>query len=566
MTYHAKTNWKFDDPVTEDDFNRIERGIKGAYEGLEEKGNEITEHEEKRNNPHNVNKGQVGLSNVDNVKQATKAEFDSHDSDKTRHITASERSSWNAKETPEGAQEKVDEHADLKNNPHNVTKSQVGLSNVTNHQQVKKSGDTVTGDLVIEKEVRVKEGLVINRPTNADDPRFKFIYNTSGDLELWAYNSNEEWELRAVLGGRNASKMSYGGNVVETTSGAQSKVNSHANKTDNPHSVTKGQVGLGSVQNYGVATQSEAETGASNSKYMTPQRTKQAIDKLTPEGISEQDVDKKIETHAERKNVHGLNASNLAIGSSASATDSGSTAVGRWADSIGPGSTAIGGNTETHRYATALGNGASSLGDSSIALGHDASAVALGSIALGSTVIANNNGEGILGGSKLSLTNKWIIPGSFTVSGTKNFEMPHPHPDKRETHRLRHSAVESPTAGDNLYRFEIEAKKDNETVEYELPDYFQYLNKDVDVWVNGVDHFGNAYGKVEGNTLKVTCEYEGKYKVLVIGTRNDEHQSVQDWGIKGVEREIGESWTGETYVFEVDEILSVEEIKGEEIQ
>lgn len=40
----------------------------------------------------------------------------------------------------------------------------------------------------------------------------------------------------------------------------------------------KGDVGLGSVENYGIATQSEAETGSSTTKYMTPQRTAQAID------------------------------------------------------------------------------------------------------------------------------------------------------------------------------------------------------------------------------------------------------------------------------------------------
>ncbi len=69
-------------------------------------------------------------------------------------------------------------------------------------------------------------------------------------------------------------------NAKETPAGAQSKVDVHANKTNNPHSVTKSQVGLGSVQNYGLATQAEAEAGTSNAKYMTPLRTKEAIDSL----------------------------------------------------------------------------------------------------------------------------------------------------------------------------------------------------------------------------------------------------------------------------------------------
>ena len=45
----------------------------------------------------------------------------------------------------------------------------------------------------------------------------------------------------------------------ETPAGAQAKVDAHANLTNNPHSVTKSQVGLGNVSNYGLATKAEAE-------------------------------------------------------------------------------------------------------------------------------------------------------------------------------------------------------------------------------------------------------------------------------------------------------------------
>lgn len=57
-------------------------------------------------------------------------------------------------------------------------------------------------------------------------------------------------------------------------------LNSHVKNKNNPHEVTKAQVGLGNVQNYGIASQSQAENGTSNSAYMTPLRTKQAIEAL----------------------------------------------------------------------------------------------------------------------------------------------------------------------------------------------------------------------------------------------------------------------------------------------
>jgi hypothetical protein len=44
-----------------------------------------------------ITKDQVGLGNVDNVKQATKTEFDAHVNDDTKHITAAERNTWNSK-------------------------------------------------------------------------------------------------------------------------------------------------------------------------------------------------------------------------------------------------------------------------------------------------------------------------------------------------------------------------------------------------------------------------------------------------------------------------------------
>ena len=45
--------------------------------------------------------------------------------------------------------------------------------------------------------------------------------------------------------------------------------------------LSKSDVGLGSVENYGIATQVEAEDGTPNNKYMTPLRVKQAIDEAT---------------------------------------------------------------------------------------------------------------------------------------------------------------------------------------------------------------------------------------------------------------------------------------------
>lgn len=104
-------------PVEEVD-SRLTAEIETLDAKVDNNEEEFNQHVESKNNPHEVTKSQVGLSNVDNVKQASKTEFN--------------------------------QHKDNKTNPHNVTKSQVGLGNVDNVKQATKSefdqfkGDTET--------------------------------------------------------------------------------------------------------------------------------------------------------------------------------------------------------------------------------------------------------------------------------------------------------------------------------------------------------------------------------------------------------------------------------------
>jgi len=291
--------------------------------------------------------------------------------------------------------------------------------------------------------------------------------------------------------------------------------------------------------------------------------------------------------------IAGLNSISTIIGDGAvGETQIGCVSIGLRASASGFNSVALGPYAETGAPDTYEGNSAVAIGMRSKAMQHDAVAIGrlsqagYNAIALGGNTLAFSNsitigagsetgGDGAIAlgiGAFAANTNscrlgtsdsEWSVPGKFSVSGTKNFEIPHPKPEKSATHVIRHGAVESPTPGDTLYRWKVQATKDNDIVTIDLPDYFIYLNKDVQIWVTGQGHFGNGYGELNRETeqLEIHCQYEGEYNVLVIGTRNDDHQSVQDWYIKGVEREIGESWTGETYAFEVDEIIEIEEIK-----
>ena len=98
------------------------------------------------------------------------------------------------------------------------------------------------------------------------------------------------------------------------------EITSHESNQTNPHSVTKEQVGLSNVSNYGIATEAEATAGTSNAKYMTPSLTKKAaksyVDK-TDVGLSNVDNVKQAsksefdEHTANKNNPHSVTATQV---------------------------------------------------------------------------------------------------------------------------------------------------------------------------------------------------------------------------------------------------------------
>ena len=167
---------------------------------------DLTGHIQNQNNPHNVTKTQVGLGNVTNVEQASKQEFNAHARDTTKHITQQERTAWNGKADGRA----LTDHTMNHNNPHGVTKTQVGLGNVTNVEQASK-----------------QEFNAHARDTT------KHI--TQQERTAW----NGKADGRALT--------------------------DHTMNHNNPHGVTKTQVGLGNVANVEQASKSEFNSHSQNS-------------------------------------------------------------------------------------------------------------------------------------------------------------------------------------------------------------------------------------------------------------------------------------------------------------
>lgn len=124
----------------------------------------------------------------------------------------------------------LDEHDKNTSNPHKVTKTQVGLGNVTNVEQA---------------------------------PKTDFTSHTSNKT-----NPHEVTKGQVGLG-----------NVTNVEQASKTEYDSHVADKTNPHSVTKAQVNLGNVDNYATANQTDSEQGLAGNKFITPMGVKQHVDK-----------------------------------------------------------------------------------------------------------------------------------------------------------------------------------------------------------------------------------------------------------------------------------------------
>lgn len=162
------------------------------------------------NNPHNVDKAQVGLGLVPNYGVATNQQM--------RDGAAS-----NLFATPSGVRAAIEHiaigalqaHINDDDNPHNVNKAQVGLGNVEN-----------------------------------------FSIATTSVLEQGTSNIHY-----VTVNGVRQMITAY----MDT-----SDIGQHANRVDNPHNVSKGQVGLSNVDNFATATPQDMLEPISNTLFVTP--------------------------------------------------------------------------------------------------------------------------------------------------------------------------------------------------------------------------------------------------------------------------------------------------------
>lgn len=181
----------------------------------------------------------------------------------------------------DGLRADLDEHVNDFTNPHRVTATQVGLGNVANYPVATtaqaSAGTTnaayMTPLLTAGVMTTARNALQVEIDTHlADFTNPHRVTATQVGLGS-VQNFPLATTAQATAGTSNATYMTpalTASAVGVAQSTLQSEIDNHLADFANPHRVTSTQVGLGNVQNYPVATQDQALAGTSTTAYMTP--------------------------------------------------------------------------------------------------------------------------------------------------------------------------------------------------------------------------------------------------------------------------------------------------------
>lgn len=138
------------------------------------------------------------------------------------------------------ARETISDHISDKANPHEVTAAQVGLGNVNNTSDIDKPVSTA-----MQTALDAKANTADIYSKNEVDTALSSKQNTIPDLA--------DIRSGAALGSTAVQSVSGKGlSTNDFTDAEKAKLDNHVADTNNPHQVTKAQVGLGNVDN--VAT------------------------------------------------------------------------------------------------------------------------------------------------------------------------------------------------------------------------------------------------------------------------------------------------------------------------
>lgn len=192
---------------------------------------DLAAHVANTNNPHSVDKNDIGLDLVANLAPADLP------------VSTATQAAINAvAAATAAAQADIDGHQALTSNPHAVTKAQVGLSAVANLAPADLPVSTAT-------QTAINSAAAIGNAAQADiDGHQLNVGNphavTKAQLGLGSVDNTADLAKPVSTATQTAINA-----VAATVTTVDNRVTAHNSNVSNPHTVTKAQVGLGSVDN-----------------------------------------------------------------------------------------------------------------------------------------------------------------------------------------------------------------------------------------------------------------------------------------------------------------------------
>lgn len=226
--------------------------------------------------------------------------IDNHIGDTARHVSDQERTRWNGKAdathrhrvadidgleaiignqiTNKANQADLTGHINNRNNPHGVTKEQVGLGNVTNIEQASKVDFQAHSNNRNNPHGVTKTQVGLGNVTNVEQAS-KQEFNSHATNRNNPHNvTKSQVGLANVTNVEQASKADFDAHARDTTKHITQQertawngkaddraLTDHTGNRSNPHGVTKAQVGLGNVVNVEQASKSEFNSHSQNS-------------------------------------------------------------------------------------------------------------------------------------------------------------------------------------------------------------------------------------------------------------------------------------------------------------
>lgn len=266
------------DEASHDELRRQIQAIGGGLElELSALEGRLTTHLTDFNNPHQTTKVHVGLASVEDFPVASITEAQAGTAN-NRYMTPQRTALLITRMLGDA----LDTHIGDKNNPHGVTKAQVGLGNVLNYApastaeaQAGAVNDKYMTPSLTKAAVMILVGDGLNtHVSNMANPH----QTTATQVGLGLVENYAVASLVEAQAGTATNKYMTPLRVKDAIAAlVGNSLNAHIGATNNPHGTTKTHVGLGLVENYQVASVAEAQAAASTVRYMTPALTRASI-------------------------------------------------------------------------------------------------------------------------------------------------------------------------------------------------------------------------------------------------------------------------------------------------